>query len=164
MSSHEIIKRITTSLFEPEQRRLTAAKDLLVKRNAEFYRDKPHDGFTYQGKPYDYEHLGRGTRTRVSLHFELIDQMDEFLKDQEQVWGDRYYISQILHNILAPCQDLQDIRDALPNCLVDTLEELRSYNRTRPEAYTIQADKRAVRQYQKVLPRIEFYATARLLY
>lgn len=163
-SKHEIIKQIMAKLFSAEERRLETVRDQLVKANAEYYPNRPHDGFTYQGKPYDLSNLARGPRTRVSLHLKMVDQMDAYLADHDQVWGDRYYISQILSPILGPCDSLQDVRDALPNCLMDTIEALRSYQRTRPEAYTIQADTRSFRQYQKILPRIEFYATSRLLY
>lgn len=163
-NAHEIIKKIIAALFTAEERRLGASREVLITANAEFYPGRPHDGFIYQGKPYDRANLVNGRRTRISLHFEMVSRMDAHLADEEKVWSDRHYISQMLFTVLQPCSDWQDIRDALPNCLVDTLPELRSYQRNRPEAYTIQSDTRTVRQFNKILPRIEFYATARLLY
>lgn len=164
VNSHEWIKKIAEGLFKAEERRLETIRDQLVASNKELYPNQPHDGFTYQGKVYDTSNLVRGVRTRVSLHLSLVYQMDKYLKDVEQIWGDRYYISQILFLMLQPCNSLQEIRDVLPNCLVDTLPELQGFQRTREEAFTITSNIRYERQYRKALARMEFYATARLLY
>lgn len=163
-NSHEVIKKITTSLFTAEERRLGKVRESLIVANKEFYRDRPHDGFTYSGKPYDPVGLTRGARTRVPLHVDMTGRMEAYLSDLEQVWTDRHYISQILFTILQPCDSLQDIRDALPNCLVDTLDSVKRLPRVREEAYTIQNNTMTLRQYRKVLPRIHFYSATGLLY
>lgn len=162
--SHEIIKRIMSNLFSAEERRLKEVLNGLVELNKSRYPDRPHDGFTFQGKPYDPSNLIAGRRVRVPLHVSLAPRMEQFLADHEQVWSDRHYISQLLFILLVPCTNLQDIRDALPNCISDTLPELKTYQRSRPEAYTIRDNIRSFRQYTKVVPRIEFYSTARLMY
>ena len=162
--SHEFIKRIAAALFNSEERRLEKVREQLIRSNKELYPTKPHDGFTFGGKVYDPSNLVGGRRTRVSLHPRLHDDMNDYLKDYEQIWTDRHLISQILHVILKPCETVQDIRDALPNCLVDTLPELKHLHRTREEAFTVQHDARALRQFQRTLKRMEFYATARLMY
>jgi hypothetical protein len=163
-NAHEVIQRIARSLFSAEERRLEKVKDQLVASNKECFPDRPHDGFTYKGVPYDPSNLTKGARTRVSLHLSLSDQMDEYLEDKEKVWTDRHYISQMLFTLLHPCDSAQDIRDALPNCIVDTLDDIKQLRRVREAAYTIQDNKMNHRQYLKILPRMEFYATARLLY
>jgi len=163
-NAHEVIKRIAGSLFAAEERRLEKIKDQAITSNKECYPDKPHDGFAYKGMSYFPANLARGTRTRASLHPSLVDTMDEYLADIEKVWTDRHLISQMLVPLLMPCNDTQDIRDALPNCIVDTLEDLKTLPRLRDAAYTIQHDTRTMKQYLKTLPRIEFYACARLLY
>lgn len=163
-NSHELIKRIVSALFTAEERRLEKVRADLIKSNKELYPDRPHDGFLYQGQVYDPVSLVPGKRARVSLHNSLIKDMDDYLKDLEQVWTDRHYISQMLFTMLHPCTDLQEVRDALPNCLTDTIPELKRLPRTRPEAYTIENNAMALRQYPKVLRRMEFYSTARLLY
>jgi hypothetical protein len=163
-NTHEVIKRIMSGLFSAEERRLASAKERILISNKEFYRDKPHDGFMYLGMPYDIQGLPRGPRVRVSLHRKLHDEMDTLLKDQQQVEMDHKIIGQLLGSLLLPCSSLQDIRDALPNCVVDTLDELKALSRTRPVAFTIQDNERLTRQFEKILPRIEFYSTTRLLY
>ena len=163
-NAHEVIKRIAGSLFAAEERRLEKIKDQAIASNKECYPDKPHDGFAYKGNSYFPAGLMRGARTRVSLHLSLNGMMDEYLTDIEKVWTDRHLISQMLVPLLMPCSSAQDIRDALPNCIVDTLEDLKTLPRLRDAAYTIEQDTRTMKQYLKVLPRIEFYACARLLY
>lgn len=164
VSPHELIKTICAQLFVAEERRLERVKEELIRSNKELFPARPHDGFTYQGKPYFPANLTRGTRVRVPLHNNLVERADAYLRDMEQVWTDRHLISQILASVLRPCETLQDVRDALPNCLVDTVEEVKKLSRMRDEAYTIQNDPRTVRQFAKILPRMEFYSTARLLY
>lgn len=163
-NSHEVIKRIASSLFSAEERRLELIKERLIVANKELHPGRPHDGFTYEGKTYDPVGLPLGRRTRVSLHVRLVGEMVEYLKDLEVVWGDRYYISQMLFLLLSPCSSLQDIRDALPNAIVDTLDDLKHLPRTRPDGYTIENSTRTIRQYRKAVTRMEFYATMRLMY
>lgn len=164
-NAHDIIKRVMINLFSAEERRLEAGVQTLIAANAEFFPQKPHDGFTYNGKPYDLAGLPKGgKRTRVSLHQNMVEQMEAHLQDHEKVWTERYFISQMLFQLLKGCNDLQDIRDALPNCITDTLEELKGLTRRKIPAYTLKPDPRLYRQYEKLLPRIEFYATMKMFY
>lgn len=120
-NSAEIIKSIMTSLFSAEDRRLTATVDRLVVSNREFFPNKPHDGFIFQGKPYDPSNLATGKRTRVTLSQHMNEQMEDFLRDKSQVDNDRKLISQILFPLIVPCSSQQELRDVLPNCVVETL-------------------------------------------
>lgn len=163
-NAHDVIRRIVVTLFGAEERRLEGIIEKLIEQNRRFYPNKPHDGFLYEGKPYDPKGLARGKRTRVTLHVDLVDEMAAYLLDHEKVWTDRLFISQMLLQILHPCVDLQSIRNALPECIVDTLPELQALPRTAVPAYTIKPNNRLYKQYEKLLPRIEFYATMKLFY
>jgi len=164
LNAHNTIKEITADLFTAEERRLSKVREHLIAANREQYPNRPHDGFTYKGKPYDPPNLISGKRVRVPLHPSLYDRMDNFLADESQIWTDRHQISQMLFSVLKSCESLQDIRDALPECLVGSLRYLRGLVRQRPPAYTLNTNPRILRQFEKLLPRIEFYSTARLLY
>ena len=166
VNTHQVLKHIESRLFAAEFRRLEAEKDRIVQRNKELNRDHPHDGMTYKGEFFAPSNLiqGGGARKTRSLHQQLVSEMEAFLADRAQVTEDQRFIRQILGVILKPCNSDQDIRDALPNCLTDTMDSLKGLRRTRDEAYTLEGNERLQRQYQQILPRIEFYATARLLY
>lgn len=163
-NSHKIISAIVSSLFTAEERRLGGVKEQLISFNKECFPNKPHDGFSYEGSVYVPHNLVRGKPIIVSLHLSLTDAMDEYLSDIQRVWTDRHSISQMLFTLLSQCDSAQDIRDALPDCVVDTLPDLKRLARDKEEAYTLATNARNYRQYLKVLPRIEFYAMTRLLY
>lgn len=58
------------------------------------------------------------------------------------------------------------MRDALPECLVaqDQSGRYKGLERTREAAWTLAGDKRALEQYEKILPSIEYYAAAHLIF
>jgi hypothetical protein len=164
-NSHDVINTLMVALFSAEHRRLTTEVDKLVEANREFFRDKPHDGFLFQGKPYDPSNLSSlGRKVRVSMSLHMNDRMEDFLRDKSQVDGDRKLISQILFPLIQPCSNLQDIRDTLPNCLVDVLPDLKGLPREQSVAFTLADNPRLFRQFENILPRVEFYAATRLLY
>lgn len=161
---HEIIKQICDNLFVGEERRILDAKARLVDKNKDKYPSQPHDGFSFMGKVYDTPGLVRGPRTRVALHRDLVPELEGILVDEEQIWGDRHHISQTLFQLIHFCDTEQDVRDALPECLVGFIPSLKQLSRYREEAYTLQNRPMLRRQYEKALLRIHFYSGTRLLY
>lgn len=162
LTLHKRIKGIMENLLTAEERRLEKARVDLIEKNRKFYPDEPHDGFTYVGSVYDPPNLPRGPRKRVFLHTSLHPEMDALIKDREQVLSDRYVLSQLLFRLLAPCKDDQDIRDALPECIIDTTD-LPRMTRLREPGWTL-TSAQDQRQFKMILPRIEFYSAARMLY
>lgn len=163
--SYKLITTITRSLMEAEKRRLAGVKAQLVKTALERY-GAHKDGFAYAGQVFDREGLPKGPRQRVSLDYALYAEADDYLADMAQIDTDTRLISQILVPLLDTCTNLQEVRDALPECLVDTLPELQKFSRRMPAAWTLQGptNDRLRRQYEKILPRIAFYSAARLMY
>lgn len=162
-NSHQIIQHITNELFIPEQRRLTRDKDALVVQNQEAM-GQPVDGFMWQGKFYKLDNQINGVGKRLTLHLSLWNQMEEHIRDRATVAMDRKMIEQTLFSLIYPCSTEQDIRDALPECLVVVAPLPLAQERMRAEAYTIADDARAMRQYEKTIERMEFYSATRLLY
>ena len=72
----------------------------------------------------------------------------------------------MVFRLVQGCTTRQDIRDVLPECLVaqDKDMGLQTFERTRPPAYTLDNDKRAMKQYEKILPIIEYYSGTHLLF
>jgi hypothetical protein len=164
---HDMINEILAKIFEPEYRRLATWIDRLCRQNREAHGDPELMGFIYNGKIYkpleckDPDHV----ISRRGLHHTLTSDMDTYLMDLAVLTRDKSFISQGLFSIMDPCEDLQDVRDTLPECLKDTLDCISGLQRgVRPEAFTVDTNPRAKRQYEKILPRIEMYAVARLIY
>jgi hypothetical protein len=161
-SPHKVIDHIVDVLFAAEHRRLAHAVDDLCKANNEAYGEH-FDGFHYQGQFYRPQGL-KGQLKRKVLHLSLHPRMDLHLQDEASVKLDEQMIRQTLFQLLDPCRSEQDMRDALPNCLTDTLGESAKLLRQNDEAFTIRDNERAMKQYKRVLPKLELYSAARLLY
>ena len=163
--AHGVVTLALGNLFSAEERRIQNTIERLNKLHNEA-SGKPSDGFLING----YAFRSKATTGPVigvvaSLHDSLDDQAQRFMRDDKQLKLDKQLIRQALVRVVEPCEDLQDLRDALPNCLRDCLDQaVTRMSRTRPEAYTIQDNPRALRDYLKILPRIEFYSASRLLY
>lgn len=160
-----IVDHLTKAIFSSEVARLTKREMELVRENARLPKSAP-DGFFYRGQLYsDLDPKLRAKGTRGNLHPSLHPQMDAHLKDKGVVDFDRQRVKQALAIILRDCKTHQDFRDALPNSLKDFMgREVGSLPRTRPEAYTVQENPRAYRQYMQLREKLEFYNVAKLLY
>lgn len=162
-----IIQVIREDLVKAETRRLNR---ILVEVNREHraITMAKHDGFVYNGTFYlpnqpSITHAGPKGRAD-QVHPTLEKRMQDFEADKKIVVSEAGLISQILFVILDPCTSQQDMRDALPECLVECVEGLSALPRTNQEVWTILSNPRAMRQYEKLHPRMIFYTMARLLY
>lgn len=162
-NSHKYITYILSELFKAETRRLEKSTDRILESHQEITHQRL-DGFMYQGKFYRHSNAAVGGGKRVSLHLDLWSKMEQHLADEKQVSLDHASIHQILFKLIEPCFCLQDIRDAIPDCIIDILpQEIRSLERRRNPEFFLNHE-RDFKHYAKVLPRIEFYSAARLLY
>jgi hypothetical protein len=103
-------------------------------------------------------------QAKVTLDFSLNGEMELWLKDRKIIKDDAAMIKQVLWKLLTPCQTEIHIRNALPECLVNLIQSLKSHPRTSEAGYTLMDDPRAYRQFQKYLPKMELYSVTRLLY
>jgi hypothetical protein len=162
--SHEIIRGITSALFLPEDRRIQGWIDQIAQKNKEVIDVKDPLGFWYDGQYFRPSWIGQGKYAKATLSESLHTEMDALVKDKKSIQDDKQYISQVLFSLIEPCSTYQDIRDTLPECLLDSVGNLSSLSRTKEAAFTIQNDERALRQYREILPKIEAYCAARLIY
>lgn len=162
--SHDIIKGIRQALFEPEKRRLQGWIDQLAQKNKTASDLQDPLGFWFEGRYFRPSWLGQGKYRKPSLHISLHDEADALIADEKQVLEDNQFIAQTLFSMIEPCDTYRDIRDTLPECLVEIVTDLSSMSRTREPAFTIKNNKRALRDYQQILPKIEIYCTTRLIY
>ena len=158
------IQTLSKELFQAEERRHQRSIDQLFQHNREL-TPSHGDGFTFAGQVYRPSHAPTWGKLFYSgLDVKLTSEMMEFLKDKRTIDTERKLMEQTFFHLLHPCTYHQDCRDALPDCLQDVLPDLQLLSRTRPEAYTLRGNERAMRQYEKILPRMQFYSAVRLIY
>jgi hypothetical protein len=165
MQGHAL-ETIIKPMEEAEKRRLDRTLEALNQKNRELTKSTS-DGFLYGGK----FHLPTGGTTtlaavghRASLDQTLWQDAEDYMSDIKTTKDDLQFIRQILFKMLAPCTGWQDIRDTLPDFLVDTLAETKALSRTQKEGFTIQGDARALRQFEKLKEKLALYRAGRLMY
>lgn len=157
-----LIDSFVARLFEPEGRRLQKRVNELDRQNGEIRHERAY-GFMWLGRQYFAEGSPIRRTSYPSLDFSLRNEGNDLVKDRKQVEEDKTMIRQIMYLLIKDCPDLQSIRDALPDSLVELSDDLMRMPRQRPAGYTI-TDERQSRQYQKMLDKIDFYAATRMMY
>lgn len=161
-----IINKVITALFTPEERRLSSVIAELNNKNKELKSSKV-DGFLHSGKYY-LPSTGQLTvpspgQAKPSLHFSLQDEMETWMRDMKSIKDDRALVNQMLFRLLQSCRTELEIRDALPECVV-SLAGLSHHPRCHDAAYTLRGDHRAMRQYAKLMEKIQLYSVMGMLY
>ena len=153
-------------LFEAEHRRLDKIVEALDRQNREI-KGYQVEGFLFQGKLYIPGSArftnARGV-SRQSLSFTLQDKGNEMLTDYNAIAHDQKIIEQFLYKTLYNCMDWQDIRDTVPECLVEFWPELHKMPRIHERAWLAPKDERYRREAEKLLPKIQFYSVTYLMY
>lgn len=157
------INEIIARLFKHEKARITKAHKVIIKENVE--AGGSTDGFKYLGVIYtELEGRIRTLGNYQPLHFSLHEKLEKLLNEEKVFEEDQLKIKMILSLVLKNCLTLQDMRDALPECLKDIMTEFASLERTREEAWTLLDNPRSYKQYLKLRDRIQFYSATRLIY
>ncbi|WP_290870386.1 hypothetical protein [Aquabacterium sp.] len=164
-SYFKLIQAFIADLFVAEKRRLDKSIADLIRANNEI-KGTQAAGFLYYGEYYTAEGFAvvAGRTAKENLHDSLNSKMEWHIKSAETVATDERLISQIIFRLLDPCQTLQEMRDTLPDCLVEVFPALKKLDRHNDVGITLRGDTRGSRQFDKLLPKIEFYAAARLIY
>lgn len=163
-SNHELIEAIMETLLGAEYRRFSNWIDQLCKRNQEA-RGDAGTGFLYEGRYYKPSNvIVQPDVKKNPLHISLHAEMDVLIRDRAAIDIDQHLIKQSLFGLLYPCKTGQELRDALPDMLLPLIPFIQHHRRTDDEAWSIRDNPRAVRQYARVLPRIEMYVAARMIY
>ena len=163
-----IVNWFIDRLFEFEYKRIEKMK-INICEQISLHRGKLATCFYLSGKlhtPTQYVQQGyhRTPREKPTLPFQLTHLGIELEKDMAIAANDESKIRQILSKLVLPCQTLQDIRDALPECLVQMNHQLKDLTRTKDAAWVIANDKVAMQQYNKALSRIEYYASLHMFF
>jgi hypothetical protein len=156
----------TRELFAAEERRLDRIVSDLNRKNCEAL-GKGLYGFRHQGMRFVPLGLARSAigQPLAALSLHLAPQAESLIRDTRQIAEDKAMIRQLFVRLLDPCLAVQEIRDALPDCVAPLLSDLDKVSRSNPDPlWSIRHDDRAVRQYTKLISKIEMYAVTRMLY
>ena len=163
-SMFTLIKHLLSELFVAEKRRLDKTVADLIRQNNEVLGVQAA-GFLYYGEYY----TAQGFQTtqaanKVILDESLTEKIEWHIKDAKTVADDERLIGQIIFKLADPCETLQDMRDSLPDCLATMIPALANLPRHNEQGWSLRQDIRASRQFENILPKIEMYSAARLLY
>lgn len=158
----KLTDQIIGELLKAEYRRLHTWIDKLIQKNQEYYPQTY--GFLFNGFRHKQSNVTGQLPRFPELHPDLWDEGYKFHKDHMTIKQETAFIRQGLVSILEDCKDNQDIRDALPDCIVEMIEPLRALPRTREEAFTIKDKPRQLKQWQKIRSNIDVYVSARLMF
>jgi len=163
-SYFKLIKAFLTELFAGEKRRLNKSVSDLIQMNNEA-KAVQAAGFLYNGEYYTAEGFSIvGNVKKETLHDSLTDKMEWHIKSASKVAHEERLIGQMIFKLLGPCEELQQMRDTLPDCLAEVIPALKNLPRMNEVGCSLSNDTRSYEQFTKLLPRIEFYAAARLIY
>lgn len=159
---HKFIDGVADRLFEPEARRLQACVNRLDASNAEILRERVY-GFQWKGSLF----LASGANSRPkrypTLDFSLRKEGDRLLADQAAVQDDKQMVKQTMWMLLRGCESVQDVRDSLPESLVELSDQLKAMPRKQEVAFML-SDERQIRQVKAMMDKIDFYSATRLMY
>ena len=161
--TNQSLKIIIARLFKAERARLAKNRFSIVKENQKLMGGI--DSFLYQGRVFSELNSSiQAKGTKGNLSVSLVPQMEAYLKDKRKIDYDEGRVKQALGLLIIDCKDLQDMRDAFPDCLVDTIPEIAKLPRLREEAYNLIDKPRQYKQYMKLKPLIEMYSVSKLFY
>lgn len=164
-NSKEWVDLLSNALFVAENRRIGGIITELTKQN-NVQKKVDAIGFRHVGETFAIPGMKRASKTPLpTLSFVLTNQGNDLLKERRALELDKSLISQVLFKQLYQCNDLQEVRDSLPDCLIALIPELAKIPRKITDPLWINRnDERAMAQYRKILPKIEMYSVGQLLY
>lgn len=160
---HAFLDGVIDKLFEPEMRRLDGIIADLDAANREIRKLRVM-GFMHNGQAY----LPKAAKVRPkqfpALAFTLTNRAAAWITDQNAVFEDKQFIKQVLWLATKDCETLEDVRDALPESIVELVPELANKPRTKEDGYTLKDDDRLYGQYLKIRDKIDVYWACRMVY
>lgn len=164
-TQQKVINELVRRLFEPDAQRLQKWIDKIDSENRAAQNDNNLMGYVYLGRYYRPSYVQGADPIGVKLiHHTLAGQAEAYLRDEQLVESQKAMVRQGLVLLLEPCQSNQEMRDALPEGVVQLAPELKTLTRQRDEAWTLEDNPRGKRQFDKVRLFLDAYAMARMIY
>lgn len=151
-------------LFLAENTRIDKEVTNLCQKNANL-TGQPCFGFLYQAKRFipaiNMDALKK-QRNLPGLHIKLAEDVMHFNSDSMRLERDKTQIKQLFFLLLRDCNNEQDVRNNLPECVINLTELKHTY----PRMYdgTLRLLPSIRKDYENLLPKIEMYSASYLLY
>lgn len=158
---YRFIETIMKILMLPDVTHIAKIIDSLVDRNNQLC-GVANNGFTL-GKTY-FQKGGKITEMLVwepDCHPTLMKEASQVRYHWIKMEDDRKYLTFVLRELLASCASEQEVRDALPDCLVQFIPSLNCLPRNREAGYTLNAD--APVTLQSAMDRFHTYAAMHMM-
>lgn len=157
-------------LFDADIRRLNKHITELNQANRSAFKDFSLCGFILNAVTYmDLTEVDKlrqggmqigGIKSRYRpLHESLEKEAQYFSEVLDSINEDRNEIKQVVILLLGQACTVQELRDAIPECLMNLMPELAMFPRKIQNCdYLIRTDKYAMKAYEKTLPKLEAYS------
>jgi len=147
-----------------EQKRMEKAAQLLFEKNKELDPNNA-SGFSFGSYWFGPPQL-RGNSTILGSHADprLYHELDAFIKEWNKYQSEVLLMKQGLFMLLKDVRSPQDVRDALPNSMRGILDQTKTLERTRPEAYTLVEGTPHHMKYIQAKDMMEYYIMSQVLY
>lgn len=142
----QVTASMVAHLLQRDETKLNAEMTELVQQNVVLGGSLY--GYLYAGQFFTPYTLSKGFNDKHPIHKSLMPAAKEHAGKLDQLNKDRRRMSTGMMVVLRPCQNWQDIRDALPDGLKRIFSDTADLPRTRPEAYTILDKPLLLDQYQ----------------
>ena len=161
-----IIDDVINSLFNPDLDRMRRQM-VEINRSNNLHHQVNHSGFLFRGQWFNpdksFPMPQRKERTKLALHLEAS--METLEAEQKLIGDHKQLIKQAMAQMYMQCNNIQEVRDATPECLVPLTPHLKNLNRLMANwLWLWKSDPRTARQIEAVLPLMEQYSVASLLY
>lgn len=157
MIYEELVRKVMAHIREAEVKRIAKMKDSLIKRALPPGDFTVDTGIMHKGQRWFHSNSARMKLNMIPVPEELMEEANMLADDINMVHLHMTEIRQMLVQVWANVQNLQDIRDAVPDSLLDAMgEPYSSLPRTRPAGYSLDAERQA--RFAKVARRMDSYA------
>jgi hypothetical protein len=98
------------------------------------------------------------------IHLDLKEQAQSYWEMQAKLGKDERKLRQALSIVCAKCQSSQDLRDVLPDVLVNEIPEFKRHPRKNPTGFLLENHPLLHPQYLKAMEIAEYYTALRLIF
>jgi hypothetical protein len=159
----EVISEIMTELFKPEDARHEREVQTLLEENKEIIENT---SVTSQLAWMDRRRVGAMILNDQVLSPTLASKFEQVTQLRRNIELDKHQVGQFMQNLLHKCKTWQEIRNSLPDCLVQMSYQLKYHDivRTQEPEDNMKNDPKALYRYEKFMIKINTYCAMRFLY
>lgn len=155
----DFINGIVALLFRADRININSWLQQIVVKNQKLGASN-ENGFRFAGRTFS---TGPCSLRPPPLDISLSDEMTQLVEAQRKIDENAAFVRQMIFNVIDPCLNYQDLRDALPDCIVQMVDGLSDLPREREVAYTLKDRPMIHRQFARIYPIIQAASASRLL-